>query len=119
MAKKMDAPLIDGGLTAISGCTTLSICSAEPVNRAGIAALTLASVAITGVDFTIANGDTSGRKVTVAQQIDMAISTSGTGNHVAIDDGVNMHVTTCTPQVLTNGGTVTAPAYDHEIAAPV
>jgi len=119
MAKKMDDPFIDGGLLAIDNCTLLSICSAEPANKAGVAALTLASVAVTGADFTIANGDTSGRKVTVAQQTDMTISTSGTGNHVVIDDGTNILVTTCTPQVLTSGGTVTAPAWDHEIADPV
>jgi len=119
MGKKMDAPLIDGGLTAISGCTLLSICSAEPANKAAVAGLTLASVVINGTDFAIANGDTSGRKVTVAQQTDMSITASGTGNHVVIDNGTDLHVTTCTNQVLTSGGTVTAPAYDHEIAAPV
>jgi len=119
MGKKMDDAFIDGGLLAIDNCTLMSVCSAEPLNKAGVAAVTLASVALTGVDFTIANGDASGRKVTVAQQTDISIAASGTGNHVVIDDGTNIMVTTCNAQSLTIGGTVTVPAFDHEIADPI
>ena len=118
MAKKMDDAFIDGGLLAIDNCTLMTVCSAEPLNKAGVAAVALASVAITGVDFTIANGDTSGRKVTVAQQTDIAITATGTANHVVIDDGTNILVTTCNAQSLTSGGTVTVPAFDHEIGDP-
>lgn len=118
MAKAADDAFIDGGLDAIDGCILLSVCSAQPANKAGVAAVTLASVAIDAGDFTKANGDTSGRKLTVAQQTDISISTGGTANHVVIDDGTNIFVTTCTSQVLTGGGTVTVPAWDIEIGDP-
>lgn len=81
----------------------------------------LANVAMSGGDFTNADGDTSGRKVTVAQKADISIHTTGDGNHVALlDDGEKelRLVTTCTSQTLTAGNTVTIPAYDYEIADP-
>lgn len=119
MAKAASDGFIDGGLNAIDGSTALTVTSAQPANQAGIAAVALASVVIDGSDFTKANGDTSGRKVTVAQQTDISISSSGTATHVVIDDGTDIYVTTCTSQALTSGGTVTVPAWDIEIADPV
>jgi hypothetical protein len=119
MAKKADDTFIDGGPDAIALCTSLNICSAEPANFAGIAAVSLASVVIDGTDFTIANGDTSGRKVTVAQQAGMTISGTGDATHIVIDNGTDIYVTTCTTQALVSGGSVTCPAFDIEIADPV
>lgn len=124
MAKAAPDSTLDPVLTEIATATRLCVCSAEPANFAGIAAVLLASVAVTpgdgGGDFTIANGDTSGRKVTVAQQTGISISSSGTGNHIVLDDGASLvFVTTCTAQALTSGGTVTVPAWDVEIADPV
>jgi len=118
MAKAVDDLLLDGGLDAIDGCTLLSVCSAQPANKAGVAAVTLASVAISGVDFTKANGDTSGRKLTVAQQAALSITSTGTATHIVIDNGTSIYVTTCTSQALTSGGTVTVPAWDIEFADP-
>lgn len=124
MAKAAPDSTLDPVLTEIATASRLCVCSAEPANFAGIAAVLLASVAVTpgdgGGDFAIANGDTSGRKVTVAQQTGMSISSSGTGNHIVLDDGASLvFVTTCTAQALTSGGTVTVPAWDVEIADPV
>ena len=119
MGKLVTDGFLDGGIDAIDGSTTLTICAGEPVSIADIAARALASVAIDGADFTKANGDTSGRKVIVAQQSGMSITSSGSADHVVIDNGVDYYVTTCTLQVLTSGGTVTAPAWDIEFADPV
>lgn len=118
MGKAVSDGFLDGGINAIDGSTTLTVCSAEPANQAGIAAVALADVTIDGTDFTKANGDTSGRKVTVAQQTDVLIDTTGTATHVVIDDGTDIYVTTCTSQALTSGGTVTVPAWDIEFADP-
>jgi hypothetical protein len=72
-----------------------------------------------GGDFTKANGDTNGRKVTVAQKSAVPIDASGTATHVAICDGSNvLLVTTCTSQALTSGGTVTIPTFKCETADP-
>lgn len=118
MAKKATDGMLDGGLDKIATATTLTVCAGEPISIADITTKKLASVAITGVDFTKANGDTSGRKVTVAQQADISITASGNADHVVIDDGTDYYVTTCTTQALTSGGTVTVPAWDIEFADP-
>jgi len=122
MAKACSDAYMNAMLQLIDDADTLTICSAQPANVAGIAAVALASVALTpgdgNGDFTIADGDTNGRKLTVAQQSAIAITASGTANHVVIDDGTNLYVTTCTSQVLTSGGTVTCPAFDIEVADP-
>lgn len=72
-------------------------------------------------DFTKANGDTSGRKTTLAAKTGLSIHTSGTANHIAtIDDATKglRDITTCTAQALTSGGTVDTSSFKHEIAAP-
>jgi len=100
---------------------TLYVCSAEPANFAGIAAVALADVTIDSSDFTKANGDTSGRKTTVGQQSAVPIDASGTATHIVLADAAGttlLYVTTCTSQALTSGGTVTVPAWDIEIADP-
>lgn len=118
MGKAASDGYIDGGLDAIAGSTILHVCSAEPANFAGIAAVSLADVVIDGTDFTKANGDTSGRKVTVAQQTDVTVDNTGTATHVVVSDGTDIYVTTCTSQALTASNTVTVPAWDIEIADP-
>lgn len=102
----------------------LHVCSGQPANYAGIAAVLLAEVALTvgagNGDYTLANGDTSGRKLTVAAQNGVSITASGTATHIALSDGsaTLYYVTTCTSQALTSGGTVDVPAWDIEVADP-
>lgn len=99
--------------------TALYVTSAEPANFAGIAAVALADVSIDSGDFTKANGDTSGRKVTIGQQASVPIDSNGTATHVCLASADTLlYVTTCTSQVLTAGGTVTVPAWDIEVADP-
>jgi hypothetical protein len=122
MAKACSDAYMDAMLALIDNATTLTVCSGQPANFAGIAAVALASVTLTAGagngDYTIGNGDTSGRKLTIAQQADIDITTSGTATHVVLDDGTNIYVTTCTSQALTDTGTVTVPAWDIEISDP-
>ena len=122
MAKKCSDAYMDAMLALIDDADTLTVCSAEPANVAGISAVKLAEVALTpgagNGDFTLANGDTNGRKLTIAQQAAISITASGDATHVVIDDGTNLYVTTCTTQTLTSGGTVTVPAFDIEVADP-
>ena len=119
MAKLMTDAMIDGGLDKIGTCTRITVLSAEPTSITDITTTyPLASTALTGGDFTKANGDTSGRKTTVAQKASVSITATGTATHVAIDDGTDYVVTTCTSQALTSGGTVTIPAWKVEIADP-
>jgi len=93
--------------------------SSSPADRAAAIAATLASVVVDSGDFSKADGDSSGRKVTVAQQSNISITASGDATCVTIDDGTDLqYVTTCTTQSLTSGGTVTIPDWDIEIGDP-
>lgn len=121
MAKAITDAIIDGGLDKMATCTRLTVLSAQPASITEIATTyKLCSVVIDSGDFTKANGDTSGRKCTVGAQTAIIITTSGTATHIAIDDGTDWVVTTCTNQALTANGTntVTVPAWKLEIADP-
>ena len=121
MAKKVDQYFLDGFLEILDNCTHFAVCSAEPANHAGIAAVTLASKTITaghaGADYSLGAGSPDGRALTTAQQADISITVSGDATHVVRSDGTNIVVTTCTTQTLTSGGTVTVNAYAHTIRA--
>lgn len=122
MAKACSDAYMDAMLALIATADAMTVCSGQPANVAGIAAVALADVVLTpgdgNGDFTIGNGDTNGRKLAVAQQADIDIDTSGTATHVVIDDGTNLYITTCTSQALTDTGTVTVPTYDIEVSDP-
>ncbi|MBL4763506.1 MAG: hypothetical protein JKY93_12520 [Gammaproteobacteria bacterium] len=120
MSKLATDAMIDGGLDKMATCVTLTVCAGQPTSFANIAARKLAAVVIDSGDFSKANGDVSGRKLTVASQADIPITGTGTqnGDHIVIDDGTDYVVTTSTSQPLTNGGTVTTPAYDIEVTDP-
>lgn len=118
MAKFIADSVLDTALDKVATGTILTVCSAQPTTRTeAVTTYKLADVVVDSGDYTKANGDTSGRKVTVAAQADIAIDSSGTATHIAICDASNvLLVTTCTSQALTSGGTVTVPAFDYEIA---
>lgn len=121
MAKWANDLMMDASLDYVAGSVRMVVCSAQPANYAGIAAVALADVTLAGGDFTKANGDASGRKVTVAAKASVPIDVSGTATHIALDDGTTLrYVTTCTPLALTAGvgNTVNFPAWDIEIADP-
>lgn len=121
MAKKADNTFLDAALDDIAANGTVyHINTAEPANRAAAISDSLATQALTGGDYTNADGDTSGRKVTIAQKAGITIDSTGTATHVSIIDASTrlIYVTTCTSQLLTSGGTVTIPAWDIEIRDP-
>lgn len=119
MAKFTDDSVLDAALAKVATATRMVVCSAQPANFAGIAAVALADVTMTAGagngDYTLANGDVSGRKLTVAAQSGVTVDASGTATHVVLDDGSTLlHATTCTSQALTAGNTVNVPAFDVE-----
>jgi hypothetical protein len=122
MGKSATDAVLDGTLDIIATGTLLTVCSAEPTTYTEAATTyKLADVVLDSGDFSKANGDTSGRKITIAQQTDIAIDSDGTATHVAIcttSGSLLRFVTTCTSQALTSGGTVTVPAFDYEISDP-
>ena len=108
----------------IANATRLVVCSTQPTTYAEAnATFALADVTIDSSDFTKANGDVSGRKVTVAAQNGVLIDTSGTAQHIALLNVAGtelLYVTTTTSQALTANGTntVNVPAWDIEVADP-
>lgn len=73
---------------------------------------------ITSTDFTLADGDVSGRKITVAAQNSVTVIRTGTASHVAWSGSTGSILllqTTCTTQALTSGNLVNIPAHDFEI----
>lgn len=125
MGKRVHDDVLDGALNIIkNNCTRLVVCSTEPTTYTEAnATYALGDVTVDSSDFTAANGDTSGRKLTVAQQSAFLIDASGTAAHIALLDVANsklLYVTTCTSQALVANGsnTVTTPAWDIEIADP-
>lgn len=123
MAKAVHDDVLDGAWNIIkNNCTKIVICSTQPTNYTEAnSTYDLANVTVDSSDFTAANGDVSGRKLTTGAQSGVSITDSGDATHVAWLDVANsklLYVTTCTTQTLTAGGTVNIPACDFEIADP-
>lgn len=123
MAKQINNAAFDQWLQSIEDTyDTLTVCSAEPADPSGIAAIDLATHALTAADFTIADGDTSGRKTTLQAQNSVSVIDTGSATHVVLHDGVlagsRQIVTTCSSVALTTGGTVNIGAWDIEFADP-
>lgn len=124
MAKAAPDIVMDGALDVIESATKMVACSAQPTTYTEAnATYALADIVIDGSDFTTANGDSSGRKTTIAAQNSVLIDASGTATHVALvrtADSTLIYVTTCTSQALTANGsnTVNFPAWKVEIADP-
>lgn len=120
MGKAVHNDVLDAALNEVATATIMTACSAEPTTRTeAVTTYALADHVMAGGDYANADGDTNGRKVTIAQQADVLVDASGTATHIALCDGtVLLYVTTCTSQALTSGNTVTFPAWDIEIADP-
>jgi hypothetical protein len=124
MAKAAPDIVLDGLLDIIATATKLVVCSSQPTTYAEAnSTYALADVVLDSGDFAKANGDTSGRKITIAAQNGVLIDISGTALHIALvrtADSTLIYVTTCTSQALTANGsnTVNVPAWKVEIADP-
>lgn len=106
----------DARLAKIATCTRLSICSAEPANYAGIAAVSLGSKVLTAGagngDWTIEAGDPSGRRLVMEEQTGLAPTSDGAVNFYAYDDGTTLlsTVPTAAPHAVTTTETWKCPA---------
>lgn len=121
MAKWSNDAGLNAALTWFAGSTILHVCTSQPANYAAIAAASVGSVVLDSGDFTQADGDTSGRKVTIAAQSIPAASANGTANHVVLastGDSTLRYVTTITPQAITSGNPIEVGAWKIEIADP-
>ncbi len=123
MAKAVPDAMLDAAFDWLDQADKQVVCSAQPTTYAeAVTTYALADVAMTvNTDYTKANGDTSGRKCTVAAKSGVTVDATGTATHLALvstGDSTLRYVTTCTSQALTSGNTVNIPAWDIEIADP-
>ena len=123
MAKWCNDAMLDAAFDWLDQADLMVLCSAQPTTYAeATATYALADVAVTpNTDFTKANGDTSGRKVTVAAKSGVAVDTTGTATHIALvitGTSTLAYVTTMTPRALVAGDAANVPAWDIEIADP-
>lgn len=123
MGKSVHNDVLDAAWDYLAAnCDKMVLCSQEPTTfEEANATYALADVAMDSGDFANADGDTSGRKVTVAAQNAVDVDASGTSNHVALLDTVNsklLYVCTHTGQALTSGNTVNIGAWEAEILDP-
>lgn len=126
MAKFANDLVLDGALDYIStNGDQLAVCSDQPTTYLQLSStFMLALHTLTGGDYTKADGDVSGRKLTLAEQASVSITNSGTANHVAIGkssatSAVLIVATLTSSQALTNGGnTVTIPTFDIILPDP-
>jgi hypothetical protein len=128
MAKFAPDATLEGLLAQVALADEMYVCSAQPSTYADIANSDLVGpITLTpgngGGDFTYADGDTSGRKVTVAAQNGASVIASGTATHIVLATGgatdLIRYITTCTSQALTSGNTANVGAWDVEVADPV
>jgi len=123
MAKELHNDVYDAALDKIATCTALHFCSTQPANHAGIAAVTLANATLTAGDgngdYVVADGDTSGRKLTVGAQTGMTPTADGTITSAVLTDGTTLlAATTVTSQAVTTSQTWDSPAFDIELLDP-
>jgi len=126
MPKYVTDTILDAALNYLkNNADQLVLCAGQPATYAdattdsGSGGNALGETAIGAADITLADGDTSGRKATVAQQSGITIDVDGTWDHVAIVDDTNTElllVTTVSAQSVTAGNTATVNAFDEEIA---
>lgn len=124
MGKSVSNTVLDEALNYLkNNATLLCVCSSEPTTYTeATSTYELADVTIDSSDFTgPADGDTSGRKITVNAQTAVTIDNSGTAQHVALVDVTNtelLYVTTTTSTTLSAGGEINVGSFDIEIADP-
>ncbi len=128
MAKFAHNDVLDAlGKFLQSNGNKLSVCEGAPTtyehansNKGTGTGKVLSSTALVSGNYSFAD-DTSGRKVTIAEQADITVDQTGDADHVAVVDTVNeelLFVTTCTLQTLTATNTVTFPAWKINVQDP-
>lgn len=122
MAKKVSDAVLDVALNHVkNNVTAMILTDAEPADRAAALAGALANITMAGTDITLANGDASGRKFTVASKTGESVSASGTYNHMCLISSSDLLVvsTATASKSLNNGDTVDVLAWDFELGDPV
>lgn len=99
--KFVDDTVLDAGLSEYATATTVHFCTSMPANYAGIAAVTKANKTVTAGagngNWTIANGDTSGRKLTMSALTTITLTGNGTITHQCFAKTASSVLKGCVP----------------------
>lgn len=127
MAKFGNDQVMDAALdNVINNADQQVVCAGQPSTYAdattdsGSGGNALGEVAVASGDFTKADGDTDGRKFTLASK-DVTIDVTGTADHVALVDDNNsvlLMVTTMSDTSVTVSESRTINAWDYEVGDP-
>lgn len=123
MAKSVLDAVIDEAFERIQlNANLMTLCSQAPGSYTqALSNYALGQRTVDSSHFTIQDGDSSGRKLTVSAQNSVGITTSGHCNHLAILNTTSeemMILTEVTSQYVNAGNYVNVPAFDDEIADP-
>lgn len=129
MPKSVPDAVLDAALDVIALADELYVTDDAPSNYADLgvgATILVGPVSLTpgdgNGDFTIGDGDVSGRKITVAAQNGASVVATGTSGHVVLATGGSTdlirYITTCPAQSLTSGNTANIGSWEVEIADP-
>lgn len=124
MAKYQNDAMLDAALQYVEDQTDLMcVCSGQPasfdaaIGNSGTQ--NLAQKTIVSTNFTIGNGDASGRKTTIAQIAAISVTTTGTADHIAFVNSTAstlIYIATASSQSVTAGNSMTTAAWDIEVA---
>ncbi len=124
MAKTVHDDVLDAALNYIkTNCNKMVACSTQPTTYTQAnATYALANVTMNSSDFTIANGDTSGRKLTVAAKTGVSVGSTGDPVVIALLDTTNSKLLYTTDegsvQTIYSGNTINFPSWKIELADP-
>ncbi len=124
MAKTVHNDVLDAALNVIKNtCNKMVACSQQPTTYTQAnATYALADVAMSSTDFTVADGDVSGRKLTVAAKNSVPVDVQGDPAIIALLDTMNSKLLYTTDegsvQTIYVGNSINFPAWKIELADP-
>lgn len=121
MPKWVNALVLDQALNEVAKSNLMVAIAGQPASFAAAQAGKLAEASLASADFTLSAGAVSGRRVTIAGKSGLPVIAEGTADHVALLDTVGsrlLYVTTCPPQAIVTGGTVSIQQWSVEIGDP-
>lgn len=122
MAQTIADAVYNAALDHVATATAMHLCEGAPTTFAEVLSNSLAGLAVDTTDFTNADGDTSGRKVTIGAQVGFSITRTGTMDHVAFIDSANaalLLVTTVnSTAAVSSGDSRNSSAFDLEFLDP-
>lgn len=119
MGKVVHNDVLDALFTEFQTANGLTLNTSEPASRSAAVADNLLNSIATPSYTGPADGDTSGRKITVNALSGLTAGSTGTATHIALVDASNvLYVTTCSSTSITSGNTVDIGSWDVEVADP-